>query len=69
MILLLEEKRKCTTDEFYETFPEIKAEAMIFVENRMKDKVANFKDRKLVIFINKKFKETSGETLEEGEEV
>ena len=56
--LLLEEKRKYTTDDFYETFPEIKAEAMIFAEKRMKDKV-----------INEKFEEVTGEKLEEGEEV
>ena len=65
-LTLLEENRKYKGDDFYQLYPEIKAEAIIFSQNKMKQKIANFKARDLSKFINEKYTEISGQSIEEG---
>ena len=65
-LLLLDENRKYKGDDFYQLYPEIKAEAIIFSKNKMKQKIANFKARDLSQFINSKYTEISGESIEPG---
>ncbi len=64
--VLLEEKRKNTTDDFYENYPELKKEAMLFAMERMSSKIANFKAKDLSKFINEKFTELYGKVIEDG---
>ena len=64
-LLLLEENRKYKGDDFYQLYPEIKAD-LIFSKNKMKQKIANFKARDLSQFINSKYTEISGESIEPG---
>ena len=65
-LVLLEEHRKYTADDFYHIYPEIKAEAICYAEKRIKDKVANFKSKELSQFINSTFTKLTGETIEDG---
>ena len=55
-----------TTDDFYHIYPEIKAEAMVYAQKRMKDKIANFKSRDLANFINETYTKLTGEVFEDG---
>ena len=65
-LLLIEENRKYHGDDFYQIYPEIKAEAMNFARKRMKEKAANFKARDLSKFINSAYTNLTNEIIEEG---
>jgi hypothetical protein len=65
-LVMLEENRTNTTDDFYQLFPDVEAEAKVFARERMQDKAGNFKAKELEDFINGKFEEARGEKLAEG---
>ena len=56
-----------TTDDFYHIYPEIKAEAMVYAQKRMKDKIANFKSRDLANFIKETYTKLTGEVFKDGD--
>jgi hypothetical protein len=63
---MLPENRTNTTDDFYQLFPDVEAEAKVFARERMQDKEGYFKAKELADFINEKFEEASGEKLLKG---